>query len=252
MMDVEDILKVHAHRPYPLQKGPWVMQQTWHDLLFAHWPVDADHVRAAMPPALRAHLDLRDGSAWVGVIPFWMSGVKMRGMPPVPTASTFPELNVRTYVTVEGKPGVYFFSLDAASRLAVLGAKIGFGLNYFQAKMAARVNRNQVQYESKRLDKPRPAEFVGSYAPENSKIFNAEPGTLEHFVTERYCLYTSHGPHIGRANIHHLPWPLQRAKATIKTNTMASAAGIELPRQKPHLMFAKELNVLVWPLETVS
>ena len=193
-----------------------------------------------------------DGSAWVGVIPFWMSGVKMRGVPAVPTASTFPELNVRTYVTVEGKPGVYFFSLDAASRLAVYGAKIGFGLNYFHAKMAARVNGNHVQYESKRLDKLRPAEFVGSYAAENTKVFNAARGSIEEFFVERYCLYTSHGPHIGRANIHHRPWPLQRAKATIKTNTMSAAAGIELQKSKPHLLFAKELDVLVWPLETVS
>ena len=251
-MYADDILKVQAHRPYPLPAGPWIMSQTWHDLLFAHWPLSSEHVQAAMPPALRKYIDLHDGSAWVGVIPFWMSGVKMRGMPAVPTASTFPELNVRTYVTVEGKPGVYFFSLDAASKLAVLGAKIGFGLDYFHAKMIAQVNGNQVQYESRRLEKPKPAEFIGSYTPENSKVFQAERGTLEHFVTERYCLYTSHGPHIGRANIHHVPWPLQRAKATIKTNTMASVAGVELPKQKPHLMYAKEMDVVVWPLETVS
>ena len=251
-MDVEGILKVQAHRPYPLPPGPWIMQQAWHDLLFAHWPLPAERVQAAMPPALRTYIDTFESSAWVGVIPFWMSGVKMRGMPAVPTASTFPELNVRTYVTVEGKPGVYFFSLDAASKLAVLGAKIGFGLNYFHAKMAARVNGSRVQYESRRLEKPRPAEFVGSYAPETQKVFNAEKGSIEEFFVERYCLYTSHGPHVGRANIHHVPWPLQRAKATMKTNTMAAATGIELPKQKPHLMFAKELNVLVWPLETVG
>src|SRR4051812_11540772 len=205
-MDVDSILKTTAHRPYPLPAGPWIMQQTWHDLLFAHWPVDAEHVRAVMPPALRPCLDMFDGSAWVGVIPFWMSGVKMRGMPPVPTASTFPELNVRTYVTVEGKPGVYFFSLDAASRLAVYGAKLGFGLNYFHAKMSAQVSeRDQVKYESRRTGIAKPAELVGSYAPESAKVFNAPRGSIEEFFVERYCLYTSHGPHIGRANIHHLP-----------------------------------------------
>jgi uncharacterized protein YqjF (DUF2071 family) len=252
-MDVKAILKATAHRPYPLPAGPWIMQQTWHDLLFAHWPVDADHVRAAMPQALRPHLDTFQDSAWVGVIPFWMSGVRLRGTPGIPTASTFAELNVRTYVTIDGKPGVYFFSLDAASRLAVMGARAGFGLNYKHAKMSARTSdRDQVQYDSRRLEKPRPAEFIASYAPESGKTFPAQPGSIEQFVAERYCLYTSHGPHIGRANIHHLPWPLQRAKATIKINTMAEAAGITLPKSKPLLHFAKETDVLVWPLESTS
>src|SRR3954470_12607597 len=190
-MYAEEILKVQGHRPYPLPPGPWIMQQRWHDLLFAHWPIDPEHVRAAMPQALRQFLDVFDGTAWVGIIPFWMSNVKMRGVPPVPTASTFPELNVRTYVTVDGKAGVYFFSLDAASRLAVYGARIGFGLNYFHAKMAARVRGDQVEYESRRTEKPKPAELLGSYAPESQKVFNAAPGTLEHFLVERYCLYTA-------------------------------------------------------------
>src|SRR3954470_23561494 len=186
-MYAEEILKVQGHRPYPLPPGPWIMQQRLHDLLFAHWPLDADHVRAAMPQALRKFLDVYDGSAWVGVIPFWMSNVRMRGVPPVPTASTFPELNVRTYVTVDGKPGVYFFSLDAASRLAVYGARIGFGLNYFHAKMSAQVSdRDQVKYESRRTGIAKPAELVGSYAPESAKVFNAPRGSIEEFFVERY------------------------------------------------------------------
>lgn len=252
-MHVEEVLRVQAHRPYPLPPGPWVMQQTWQDLLFAHWPVDAEQVRLAMPKALRPHLDTFQGNAWLGVIPLRMTGVKLRGTPGVPTATEFPELNVRTYVTVEGKPGVYFFSLDAASRLAVYGARFGFGLNYFYAQMSARVSdRGQVEYESRRTENPRPAEFVASYVPEAKSVFHAAPGTIEEFFVERYCLYTSHGPHIGRANIHHLPWSLQRAKATVKTNTMAEVNGISLPKSKPHLLFAKELDVLVWPLERGS
>jgi uncharacterized protein YqjF (DUF2071 family) len=252
-MDASAILKQTAHRPYPLPVGPWIMQQTWRDLLFAHWPVDAEHVRAAMPHALRAHLDTFEGSAWVGVIPLRMYGVSLRGAPGVPTATNFAELNVRTYVTVDGKPGVYFFSLDAESRLAVMGAKLGFGLNYKYAKMKVRTSeRGQVEYYSSRKELPKPAEFEASYAAESAKIFSGAPGTLDHFLTERYCLYTSHGPHIGRANIHHAAWPLQRAKVTIKTNSMAMAAGIVLPEKKPLLHFAKELDVLVWPLERAS
>ena len=252
-MDAATILKPTAHRPYPLPVGPWIMQQTWRDLLFAHWPLDAEHVRAAMPRALREHLDTFEGSAWVGVIPLRMYGVSLRGAPGVPTATNFAELNVRTYVTVDGKPGVYFFSLDAESRLAVMGARIGFGLNYKYAKMKVRTSeRGQIEYSSTRKERPRPAEFEGSYAAESAKVFSGSPGSIEYFLTERYCLYTSHGPHIGRANIHHVPWPLQRAKSTIKTNTMAEAAGITLPDKKPLLHFAKEMDVLVWPLERAS
>ncbi len=203
-----------------------------------------------MPDGLRPHLDTFDGSAWVGVIPLRMYGVSLRGAPGVPTATNFAELNVRTYLTVEGKPGVYFFSLDAESRLAVMGARMGFGLNYKYAKMTVRASeRGQVEYYSSRREPPRPAEFEASYAPESSKVFNAAPRSIEQFFVERYCLYTSHGTGIGRANIHHLAWELQRAKATIKNNTMASAAGISLPAKKPLLHFAKEMDVLVWPLE---
>jgi len=252
-MDAAAILNQTAHRPYPLPPGPWVMSQTWRDLLFAHWPVNADQVRAAMPPALGPYLDTFDGSAWVGVIPLRMFDVHLRGTPGIPTAANFAELNVRTYVTVEGKPGVYFFSLDAESRLAVIGARVGFGLNYKFAKMKVSTSeRGQVEYSSVRKERPKPAEFVAGYAPESAKMLRATPGSLEQFFVERYCLYTSHGPHIGRANIHHLPWELQRAKATIKTNSMAEANGIALPDTKPMLHFAKEMDVLVWPLERGS
>lgn len=252
-MDAAAILKQTAHRPYPLPPGPWIMSQTWRDLLFAHWPVDAEQMRAAMPLALQPHLDIYEGQAWLGVIPLRMFEVGLRGVPGIPTAANFAELNVRTYVTVDGKPGVYFFSLDAESRLAVMGARVGFGLNYKYAKMKVTTSeRGQVEYESRRRDRPKPAEFVGSYAPESAKTFRATLGSIEQFFVERYCLYTSDGPHIGRANIHHLPWELQRAKATIKTNTMAEANGIVLPEKKPLLHFAKEMDVLVWPLEKAS
>jgi uncharacterized protein YqjF (DUF2071 family) len=252
-MDASTILRTTAHRPYPLPTGPWIMRQTWRDLLFAHWPVNAEHLQAALPPALRPYLDLFDGQAWLGVIPLRMFDVRLRGTPGVPTASNFAELNVRTYVTVGGRPGVYFFSLDAESRLAVYGARIGFGLRYKHAKMAVSVSSgDQVTYVSRRTQRPKPADFEADYAPESHDVFHAVPGSLEHFFVERYCLYTAHGPHIGRANIHHLPWPLQHATATIKTNSMARAAGITVWPSQPHLLFAKELDVLVWPLQPAN
>jgi hypothetical protein len=135
----------------------------------------------------------------------------------------------------------------------VLGAKLGFGLNYKYATMKVRTSeRGYVEYFSSRKEQPKAAAFEAGYAPESAKTFFPLRGSIEEFFVERYCLYMSHGPHIGRANIHHLPWELQRAKATIKTNTMAKAAGIALPEKKPLLHFAKEMDVLVWPLEKAS
>ncbi|HUR36439.1 MAG TPA: DUF2071 domain-containing protein [Terriglobales bacterium] len=221
------------------------MQQTWHDLLFAHWPLGAKEVRAAMPGAVSQYLDTFDDKAWVGVIPFWMSNVRGRFLPPVPSASRFPELNVRTYVTKDGKPGVYFFSLDAASRLAVVGARAAFALNYFHAEMRCDVTEQEVNYASRRLRATRPASFIGSYAP-SGPVFRSVPGTLEHFLTERYCLYAERGGKILRADIHHLPWPLQAAEADIVENSMASASGMLVPDLPPLLHFAKRMDVLVW------
>src|SRR6478736_184531 len=114
------ILRQTAHRPWSLPDGPWTMTQTWHDLLFAHWRIRLDVMRPLVPRELE--IDTFDGSAWIGVVPFRMSAVRMRGLPPVPGASAFPELNVRTYVRYGGRAGVWFFSLDAESALAVFAA----------------------------------------------------------------------------------------------------------------------------------
>lgn len=248
-MTPQQILAVTEHRPYPLPSGPWMMRQRWHDLLFAHWGLEAEQVRAAMPLELRPYLDVHDGKAWVGVIPFWMSRVRTRWMPPVPTASTFPELNVRTYVRLEDKPGVYFFSLDAASLLAVIGARAGFGLRYFWAEMRCEAQDGRVNYSSKRIQGP-PAEFVGEYGPTGEPRLSP-PGSLARFVTERYCLYAVRGGRVMRADIHHRPWPLQSAEAKLQCNTMAAASGISLAAEPPVLHYAREMDVLVWAPERV-
>ncbi len=250
---MQEILTATAHRPYPLPTSPWVMTQRWHDLLFAHWPVHPEHVRGRLPAPLRPFLDTFEGKAWVGVIPFWMSGVKFRAVPAIPGLSKFAEMNCRTYVIVNGKPGVYFFSLDAENLPAVYGARIGFGLDYFYARMSAEGRgTDKIQYSSRRLQPPKPAEFNGSYGP-TSGVFQAQPGSIEHFVVERYCLYTVRaGGQIWRGNIHHLPWPLQRAEAEIKSNTVAQSHGIQLPTAAPLLHFAREIDVFIWPPEKAS
>jgi uncharacterized protein YqjF (DUF2071 family) len=221
------------------------MAQTWKNLLFAHWPVDPDVVRPHVPDGLV--LDTRDGSAWIGVTPFVLAGLRIHGLPPLPSVSTFPELNVRTYVTHGGKGGILFFSLDAASTGAVAAARRLYRLPYFRARMRARIGPDEsVAYESTRVD-PRgePAELRAAYRP-LGPVFNAEPGSLEAFLAERYCLYTDDGAGgLLRADIHHPPWPLQRASAEIETNTMPPSS-IPLPEQEPLLHFAARQDVVIW------
>jgi uncharacterized protein YqjF (DUF2071 family) len=240
---VHPALSQAAHRTAPMPSRPWIMVQKWHDLLFAHWPLPPQQIRPLVPKELE--LDLRDGHAWVGVIPFWMSGIRARGTPAVPRLSTTPELNVRTYVTCRGIPGVYFWSLDCASRLAVWGARTFYHLPYFNAVMSVQNAGESFSYSCRRLDHPQPAEFRGSYRP-TSPPRARDKTTLEHFFTERYCLYSLRRGKVLRAYIHHLPWPLQDAEAEIELNTMASAAGIHLPTTPPLLHFSRDLEVLVW------
>jgi uncharacterized protein len=256
------LLDQTAHRPFPPPAAPWIMHQRWHDVLFAHWPLDPADVLPALPPPLRPFLDTFDGRAWVGVIAFWMSNVRPRFVPPTPGLSTFPELNVRTYLTIDGKSGVFFFSLDAASRSAVLVARAAFSLPYFRARMSVvtaerhvgdRIDSSRplpgatghVRYVSERLQPPRPAEFRASYGP-IGLVYHAQSGSIDHFLVERYCLYTTRGITILRGVIHHCPWPLQPAEASIELNTVVQADGLPLPDTPPLLRFAKELDVLVW------
>jgi len=219
------------------------MKQTWHDLLFAHWPLLIEKMRPLVPAQLT--LDTFDGDCWVGVVPFHMSGIRGRTLPLLPGLSRFPELNVRTYVTYGGKPGVYFFSLDAANLPAVWAARRFYHLPYFHAAMGSTELGASIHYHSRRLRGA--AEFRGHYHP-TTEMRLSEKGSIEHWLTERYCLYTVHHDQVYRGEIHHQPWPLQDAAAEFETNTVAAAAGISLPTTAPLLHFARELEVLIWPL----
>jgi uncharacterized protein len=246
-----DVLSQTAHRPWSLPKLPWVMVQRWHDLLFAHWALPPEKIRPLVPRELM--LDTFDGKAWIGVIPFWMSGVRFRAAPPIPTASTFPELNVRTYVRAPQepeKPGVYFFSLDAASVLAVLGARAGAGLPYFWAKMKAESGGDEIRYRSIRRQSPRGADFSARYR--STGPVSSNKTDLEKFVTERYCLYVVRSGIIHRIQIHHLPWPLQPAEAFFEKNSMAQVHGIELPGEKPTIQFSRFLEVYIFSPERIG
>ncbi len=226
------------------------MGQSWHDLLFAHWPIPPEVLRPLVPASLE--LDTFEGQAWIGVVPFHMSNVRVRGLAPVPYTSRFPELNVRTYATVDGKAGVYFFSLDAASPPAVMAARRWFHLPYFNAQMSITATGDKFDYTSRRTHRNAPAaEFQGSYGP-IGEVYRSQPGTLEHWLTERYCLYAvTAANRVYRGDIHHQPWPLQPAEADISKNTMTQPHNIELPPTKPLLHFARRLDVIVWQLRRV-
>jgi uncharacterized protein len=242
-----EILAKRDHRQWPLPEFPWIMSQVWHDLLFAHWPIPVEQMRPLVPKQLP--LDTFDGRCWLGIAPFHMSGVRPRGMPSLPWISALPELNVRTYVTLEDKPGVYFFSLDAATRSAVWAARTFYSLPYFFAKMRAEVAGDEVVYSSVRESGL--AVFRSRYCA-ISPVRLRDKGGLDHWLTERYCLYTVRRGQIVRAEIHHLPWPLQDAAAEIQENTMALAAGLTLPDVPPLLHFARKLEVLIWPPRTLQ
>jgi uncharacterized protein YqjF (DUF2071 family) len=227
------------HRPWPLPTGSWANAQSWVDLAFLHWRVDADELRKLVGRTVE--LDLHDGDAWLGVTPFLLKDFRLRGTPPLGRFSTFPELNVRTYVTRDGMPGIWFFTLDAASLVAVEGAKRLYRLPYHRAQMAVRRVGDHVHYESARAG----AAFSGNYRG-HGQLFRAEPGTLEHFLTERYCLYTEDGGRGYRAQIHHPPWDLQHADATVDLNTMSPLPFLD---DEPHVLFSPRQDVVVWPLE---
>jgi uncharacterized protein YqjF (DUF2071 family) len=234
-----------AHRPWPPPAGPWIMAQVWHDLLFAHWPVPETLLRPHIPARLA--IDTFDGQAWLGVVPFRMSGVRLRRTPAVPWLSAFPELNVRTYVVANGKPGVWFFSLDAANRIAVAVARAWFHLPYFRARVSCEERSGWIEYECERSHRGAACGVLNGRYRAIGEKFSAEPGSLEHFLTERYCLYTTNAKgQVISGEIHHAPWPLQAAEAELVSNTMPEAAGIYLAPAKPLLHFSKRQDVVVW------
>jgi uncharacterized protein YqjF (DUF2071 family) len=182
------------------------------------------------------------GSGWLGVTPFVVTGLRARGLLPLPFASTFRELNVRTYVTRHDKQGIWFFSLDASSQLAVEAARRLYRLPYFRADISVRRRSGEILYDCSRDDGKA---FSAAYCPDG-EVFAAAPGSLEHFLTERYCLYAEHEGQLYRADIHHRPWPLQSADARIDLNTMPP---LKVSDDDPLVHFSARQDVAIWALE---
>jgi uncharacterized protein len=244
-----------SHRPRPLPSGRWMMTQRWNDLLFAHWPVPASSIAPLLPEGLE--VDTFQGSAWLGVVPFWLDRIKVRGMPPIPGMRSFPDLNVRTYVRDEhtGTPGVYFFSLDASNLLAVAVAHTFFHLPYHWAEMSLdQQSAREFSFFSRRRFTSRQVIFKARYRGlgPTRKLAESHSGTLEYFLLERSCLFTrNRAGQAVRANLHNVPWPLEEAEAEIERNDLADAIGIQLPDQKPVLHYSQRLAIYIWPTELV-
>jgi uncharacterized protein YqjF (DUF2071 family) len=237
-------------RPWPAPRMPWLLHQWWEDLLFAHWPVSLHELRPRVPPALP--IDTFDGSAWLGIVPFTMRSIRPRLMPAIPKLSSFLEVNVRTYVTVDGKPGVYFLSLDANNPRAVSAARSAGHLAYFNAEMYAQRDGATVHYASHRTHHgARSADLIVSYRPSGP---GDEPpaGSLTEWLTARYCLYAAdRRGRITRIEVDHRPWRLHPATAEIAVNTMACAHRIALPDRAPLLHYARRMDVRTWWPEPV-
>jgi uncharacterized protein YqjF (DUF2071 family) len=224
-----------------------------------HWAVEPEVIRPLIPK--RLELDVFDGKAWLGVVPFRMSGVAPIWSPDLPGLSAFPELNVQTYVRDPideahgGKPGVWFFSLDATNRIAVRGARWLFHLNYVDANIRlTRQTENGdewIRYSSRRRQTSLQAELETGYRPVGG-VLNAL-SDLETWLTSRYCMYTANrSGKILRGEIDHSPWPLQQAECRIERNTMTDWLGFPLPDQPPLLHFSLSIDVHAWSMDRID
>lgn len=236
-------------RTWPLPQRAHAMRMSWHDLLFAHWAFAPSEIQRLLPKGIT--LDTFEGQAWIGVVPFRMSDVAPRWIPAIPWMSAFPELNVRTYVVANGKPGVWFFSLDATNPIAVRVARTMFHLPYMDATMSVEKVGDWYNYRSVRTHRNAPAaSFVGRYRP-TSETFHSQRDTLEHWLTARYCLYTTdRNGRVLRGEIDHKPWSLQRAELHVERNSMLASIKL-FNDQAPHLLFVKDIHVRAWWNERV-
>jgi uncharacterized protein YqjF (DUF2071 family) len=230
--------------------GRPLMHQNWGKLLFIHWPIEKELLRPLIPACVE--IDTFDGSAWLAIVPFTMWNI--RALPPfiptVPGLNSMHELNVRTYVHLNRVPGVWFLSLDCNSAVAVLGARTFFFLPYFNAGMELDQQGQTINYSLNRTDGP-PAEFQASWKI-GETLSTSQPGSLEFFLTERYCLYCERNGEIYRARIYHEPWPLQKASLSSFDSTMIESHGLPTPPGNPLLHYAEDISVDIWPLKGVG
>jgi uncharacterized protein len=226
----------------PTPRGPWIMGQRWEDLLFLSWPVDAARLRRFVPPAI--DIDEIDGSAWLSVVAFWMQGAHFRGLPPIPHLASFPEVNVRTYVSAGDHKAVWFLSLDTQSHVNVFLARHAFHLPYVYAEVEM-TRGDEIAVRSARPGGAAAVELT--YRPEGPERVPAD-GTVEHFLTERYALMcASHESKLYRGDIQHAPWHLRDAVWSSGRLEVLEPLGLAVEGE-PLACYAAATDVVLWPL----
>ncbi|MEK3889702.1 YqjF family protein [Bacillus sp. FSL K6-3431] len=239
-----------VQRPFPLPSKPWVMTQMWENLLFSHWPIPLDIIRKHVPPSLK--MDLYQGSAWLGVIPFYVNHMKLRGVPEIPYLRSYIELNVRTYVTYQGKPGIYFFRLDANKWPAVIGGRIVAFLPYRLAQMNMKITDNKIYFQSESQNPSGSKKVLNLTYSSTSKAYLPPQNSLEYWLFERYCFFTARGNHLYRGDIHHDRWRVCSAEAMVHTNTIASFLPHSFFESSPLVHFTAQKKVFIWPLNKLT
>lgn len=241
------LLRETGHRPWALPRRGWIWHQSWLDLAFIHYRVDADQIRRMLPRDLQ--VQEFEGTAWVGLVPFRMAGVARRPFPGLPYLSSFPELNLRTYVVANEKPGVWFFSLDAASWPTVIGGRLFYGVPYHHARITMESRAGWFEYACGRRGGA--ARFHARYRPFGAPYY-PKSGSFENWAAERYCLYSSAGGGIARTEVHHRPWPMQGTEVEIDYSNIMEFAGIAPLEPKPRCHFSTGVDVLSFPPEKVA
>ena len=237
-----------VHLPFPMPDRPFAISQEWRELTFMHWKVDPERLKPHLPDGLE--IDLFNGEAYVGVIPFVMKNVRPRGLPSVPGISTFAEFNVRTYVIKDGQAGVFFLTLDAKSLVTCFYAPRAYGLPYRYAKAKVKYEGESLQWRSRRSSDG--AELIGSTS-NKGPLQSSDSNTLEHYFFERYCLYTEHQGCIRRAYVYHQPWSFTEAEVNLESNSLLESYNMGLDALSPDLIhYSQGLLVKTWPIEVAE
>ena len=244
-------LEFTQHRPWPIPAGQPYMTMDWLELSFLHWSLDPELLRKHLPAGLE--LDTWEGRAWLGVVPFRMENVNPTHYRLPRMMSAFPELNLRTYVVANGKPGVWFFSLEATNPLAVRTARAKFHLPYYDARIRHSMDKGVVSFRCRRVHRGAPAlEFDADFNGAG-ETFTAQPGSLEYWLCERYCLYSAdNNGRISRGDVHHRPWPLQQGSVAIEENTVFEQLGLDLPEQPEDVLYSAGVQCLGWRPEELG
>jgi uncharacterized protein YqjF (DUF2071 family) len=257
----DSLLYSVEHRPWLPPDAQWLISQSWNDVLFVHFAMDPAALRPLVPEVLT--LELYDGAAWLTVTPFCTSHLRPSGVPPLPMLSFFSQVNVRTCVRRDDKPGVYNFSADAANLSAVWFARMFFRVQYWHSAIqvsgatvgARKSGENTIRFRSRRLHGPAaligPATFDVAYSPEGVAE-RARPGSLDEFLTERYCVYSYNRGKLYRTELHHQPWPLQHTGVEIQTNSLGEPLGLTLPLKPDLCHFSRCNKLLTWAPERVQ